>query len=108
MLTLNSVYPFQTLTRDQFKQLARRGLVIRNANLGGFMFFNTHTQRYDWYYHPALSGPQFMELYKSNRLELCRLTRVSGAWGHFEHDSTFTVINPPTVKILKARHVNSR
>ena len=108
MLTPNSVYPFQTLTRDQFKQLAKRGLVIRSANLGGFMFFNTHTQRYDWYYHPALSGPQFMELYKSGCLERCRLARISGAWDHFEQGSTFTVINPPTVKILKARHVNSR
>ena len=108
MLTPNSVYPFQTLTRDQFKQLAKRGLVIRSANLGGFMFFNTHTQRYDWYYHPDLSGPQFMELYKSNRLERCRLARIFGAWDNFEQGSTFTVINPPTVKILKARHVNSR
>ena len=108
MLTPNSVYPFQTLTRDQFKQLAKRGLVIRSANLGGFMFFNTHTQRYDWYYHPALSGPQFMELYKSGCLDSGRLTRISGAWDHFEQGSTFTVINPPTVKILKARHVNSR
>ena len=108
MLTPNSVYPFQTLTRDQFKQLAKRGLVIRSANLGGFMFFNTHTQRYDWYYHPTLSGPQFMELYKSGCLDSCRLTRISGAWDHFEQGSTFTVINPPTVKILKARHVNSR
>lgn len=108
MLIPNSVHLFQTLTRDQFKQLAKRGLVIRNANLGGFMFFNTHTQRYDWYYNPDLSGPQFMELYKSDCLERCRLARMSGAWDNFEHGSTFTVINPPTTKILKARHVNSR
>lgn len=108
MLIPNSVHLFQTLTRDQFKQLAKRGLVIRNANLGGFMFFNTHTQRYDWYYNSDLSGPQFMELYKSDCLERCRLARMSGAWDNFEHGSTFTVINPPTAKILKARHVNSR
>ena len=108
MLIPNSVHLFQTLTRDQFKQLAKRGLVIRSANLGGFMFFNIHTQRYDWYYNHDLSGPQFMELYKSDCLECCRLARMSGAWDNFEHGSTFTVINPPTVKILKARHVNSR